>query len=534
VDSPTFEEVDSEGAVGPEEVLGALKRVMASDQFRTSRRSSAFLAFVVTETVAGRGSRLKERTVARYALERGPDFDPRTDAIVRVQAGRVRDSLVRYYDTAGAADPIRILLSPGSYEPTFVRHLLQVPLQREEKARSARGTEVAVVRFREIEPGAGPFSAVGVCESLVDALGQFPGLRVRGPIDATVDGTEPEQFIDVGTRLGVSYVVHGSLRVGHDRVRVTARMTDVSTGRVIWSQTFDRGADDFSGFLGEDDLVHHIVEIIAGYGGVLQREADVVGREDRWGEVFRATADFYRFVEDSAAGSHETALAGLHRALELEPDHPELLGMLSACHCVGAMLGYAPDRAEALGTARALARRAVALDDNSPRALMTLGLVSLAHGDQDEAREFARRAAGSWPQRPPTLFTAGVVTMVSGDWETGIGMMRDLMRSNPSQIGRLHIYLALDALLHDDDPTALVEANLVPAASPWGPFLRGLAHAGLGFQEAAARELGDAEAMMPGFVSEHLFAEPRFWDIAPVARDMLRRRAEALPVAADQ
>jgi hypothetical protein len=40
--------------------------------------------------------------------------------------------------------------------------------------------------------------------------------------------------------------------------------------------------------------------------------------------------------------------------------------------------------------------------------------------------------------------------------------------------------------------------------------------------------------MMPGFVSEHLFAEPRFWDIAPVARDMLRRRAEALPVAADQ
>ena len=520
-------------AVGPEEVLGALKRVMTSDAFRTSRRSTAFLAFVVTETVAGRGSRLKERTVARYALERGADFDPRTDAIVRVQAGRVRDSLARYYATAGAADTVRIQLSPGSYEPRFARYRpetrdlsLQVP-------RQGRGTEVAVVRFREIEPGSGPFSAVGVCESLVDALAAFPGLRVRGPIDATVDGTHPEQFTDLGTRVGASYVVHGSIRVGCDQVRVTVRMTDVVSGRVIWSETFDRRSDAFAGFLGEDDLVHQIVETIAGYGGVLQREASVPGREERWGEVFRATADFYRFVEGSDPGSRDAAVAALERSLHLEPDHPDLLGMLSACHCVGAMLGFTDDRAEALGSAEQLARRAVSLDGNSPRALMTLGLVSLARGDLDEARSFATRAAGSWPQRPPTMFSAGVVTMVAGDWAAGIEMLRELTRSNPSQIGRLHIYLALDALIDGDDPTALVEANLIPTASPWGPFLRGLAHAGLGFTEAAARGLGEADTALPGFVSERRFAEPRFWDIAPVAREMLLQRVDALPIVRD-
>jgi len=503
----TSEQVDGATAdaqrgdeVSAEEALGALQRVLASDPFRTSRRSTAFLAFVVTETVAGRGSRLKERTVARYALERGAEFDPRTDAIVRVQAGRVRDSLVRYYETAGASDAVRILLTPGSYEPSFVRHRPQVPPPRDEQPPRVRGTEVAVVRFREIDPGAGPFSAVGVSESLVDRLGQFPGLRVRGPVDASVDGRESDQFGDLGTRIGAAYVVHGSIRVGQDQVRVTVRMTDVATGRVIWSQTFDRGPDAFSGFLGEDHLVHQIVETIAGFGGVLQREIEVPGREERWGEVFRATADFYRFVEESTPETREVALAGLERALELEPDHPELLGMLSACHCVGAMLRFSPDPVEALAVAQQLARRAVALDGNSPRALITLGLVSLAHGDLDDAREFARRSAESWPQRPTTQFSAGVITLVAGEWDTGIAMLRGLTRSNPSQIGRLHIYLSLDALLRDDDPAALVEANLVPAASPWGPFLRGLAHAGLGFREAAARELGEAEAMLPGIV----------------------------------
>ena len=123
--------------------------------------------------------------------------------------------------------------------------------------------------------------------------------------------------------------------------------------------------------------------------------------------------------------------------------------------------------------------------------------------------------------------------MVAGDWDAGVEMLRELTRSNPSQIGRLHIYLALDALIDGDDPTALVVANLIPTASPWGPFLRGLAHAALGFPEAAARGLGEADTALPGFVTERRFAEQRFWDIAPVARELLLQRVDALPMMRD-
>lgn len=106
--------------VDPASVVVALKAVLDSDAFRPAWRARDFLAYVVTETLQGRGDQLSERTVARWALGRGPAFDGRNDSSVRVQARRVRQGLDDYY--AGAAnDEVRIVLPTGTYVPEFVR-----------------------------------------------------------------------------------------------------------------------------------------------------------------------------------------------------------------------------------------------------------------------------------------------------------------------------------------------------------------------------------------------------------------------------
>jgi hypothetical protein len=64
----------------PADVVEALGRVLSSRSFRRAPRARGFLAYVVTETLAGRGERLSERTVARGALKRGAGFDGRSDA----------------------------------------------------------------------------------------------------------------------------------------------------------------------------------------------------------------------------------------------------------------------------------------------------------------------------------------------------------------------------------------------------------------------------------------------------------------------
>jgi hypothetical protein len=101
------------------EIRSALERVVTSPNFRASPQLASFLRFVVEETLAGRADRLKGYSVAIGALGRNHTFDPRTNPIVRVEAGRLRQALERYYAGPGRDDKFVIALPRGSYIPTF-------------------------------------------------------------------------------------------------------------------------------------------------------------------------------------------------------------------------------------------------------------------------------------------------------------------------------------------------------------------------------------------------------------------------------
>lgn len=99
-------------------------RILASDAFAQSRRRQTFLSYIVDETLAGRGDRLKGYTVAIKVFDRGTSFDPALDPVVRIEAGRLRDKLSAYYAGDGASDPVRIDLPKGSYTPVIAfRHV---------------------------------------------------------------------------------------------------------------------------------------------------------------------------------------------------------------------------------------------------------------------------------------------------------------------------------------------------------------------------------------------------------------------------
>jgi hypothetical protein len=96
-----------------------LARVLASQEFRTSKRSQEFLRYVVENTLAGRTDTLKERTIGIDVFARPASYDPADDATVRVKAGEVRKRLDRYYGSEGRVDPLHIELPAGTYIPEF-------------------------------------------------------------------------------------------------------------------------------------------------------------------------------------------------------------------------------------------------------------------------------------------------------------------------------------------------------------------------------------------------------------------------------
>ena len=94
-----------------------LDRILKSGPFLHAPRRQRFLEYIVNETLAGRGERLKGYSIAQEVFDRSDAFDPNVDPIVRVEAARVRDKLREYYEADGRSDPIRIDLPKGSYTP---------------------------------------------------------------------------------------------------------------------------------------------------------------------------------------------------------------------------------------------------------------------------------------------------------------------------------------------------------------------------------------------------------------------------------
>ena len=102
-----------------QDIRAALGRVIANPVLAKSPQLAHFLIFIVEETLAGRGDRLKAYTIATDGLGRDANFDPQADPIVRVEAGRLRRALEQYYATDGRDDPVVIEMPLGHYGPTF-------------------------------------------------------------------------------------------------------------------------------------------------------------------------------------------------------------------------------------------------------------------------------------------------------------------------------------------------------------------------------------------------------------------------------
>jgi TolB-like protein len=507
----------------PVEVVAALRRILDSEELRTAPRSRDFLAYVVTETLAGRGHRLKERTVARYSLGRTKDFDSVTDAAARVQANRLRASMERYYAGTGAAESLVIDLPKGSYVPTFT-HRSITPTPDEANTLEPG---LVVVQFADL-PSAGEDEpmAVALTESLINALSMFPGVRVIGPavsergVGVRVDAQAAARALDA------QYVLTGAVRTTATAVRVMIRLSDGETGEVLWSDLSDQERSQVTGFHDEDDLVWRIAGTVGDFRGVVLRDTTVRRAGTRLPAAHAATLSYYRYLDSGTRQDTETAARALGVAVDLDPENVVLLSMLGSMEYVMAIMGWAPDRDAALADAQRWARTALSLQPGHAQAWTALAGVAFARGHTDQCRADASRAVQLSPSHPSILYASGVLLALSGALDTGLACIRESNRLNPYHPGYQHVYLALDRLMAGDHTGMLAEASLLTHPEDfWSPFVRFLAFAGLGDDDRARQELDDALVLEPTLLDdEAAFINEEIHDVPREIRTTIRER----------
>jgi TolB-like protein len=88
-----------------------------------------------------------------------------------------------------------------------------------------------------------PF-ADGMTEELIDKLSRVPDLRVPSPTSSFYFKGKKLTVSEIATKLGVTYVLDGSVRKSGARLRVAARLIRADNGYVIWSESYDRPFED--------------------------------------------------------------------------------------------------------------------------------------------------------------------------------------------------------------------------------------------------------------------------------------------------
>jgi hypothetical protein len=109
---------------GPSSERAAVDALLASRVFSRAPNLARILSYICSKVLEGAGDQITEYGIARDALGRPMNFDPGTDAIVRVEMHRLRKRLEDYYSTEGTRDPVQIALPHGSYAPLFLTQSL--------------------------------------------------------------------------------------------------------------------------------------------------------------------------------------------------------------------------------------------------------------------------------------------------------------------------------------------------------------------------------------------------------------------------
>ncbi|AZO74131.1 MULTISPECIES: hypothetical protein [unclassified Mesorhizobium] len=129
-------------------VRETLERLLASETFGRSERARRLLRYLVEREQAGEGDRLKGLSIAMDVFGKDGDFDASTDAVVRVQAGRLRELLEHYFANEGIAEPVRIAIPRGGYVPSYELNAIRLPAE----AQSADGGKAAPPSAERFEP----------------------------------------------------------------------------------------------------------------------------------------------------------------------------------------------------------------------------------------------------------------------------------------------------------------------------------------------------------------------------------------------
>ena len=287
---------------------------------------------------------------------------------------------------------------------------------------------IAVLPFTNMtdDPAQDYFSD-GISEDIITALSKLRWFFVIARNSSFIYKGKAVHLKQIADELGVAYVVEGSVRKVGERVRITAQLNDVTTGSHIWAERYDRDLADV--FAVQDEITEAIVAAIEPQ---LYAAENFRGRRklpdsmDAWDLVMRALSHYWRVTRQD----NVVAQALLEKAIAIDPNYGQALGVLATSHTFSAHMGW-EDMAMAMPIAERAAAAAILADSEDPWAHLALGNVYLfARRFDDSLAEF-ESALRLNPNFSQAQGYYGLALSYCGRWQEAAAAAQRALRLSP-------------------------------------------------------------------------------------------------------
>jgi len=383
----------------------------------------------------------------------------------------------------------------------------------------ASSVSIAVLPFSDMSPAKDQeYLCEGMAEEIMHALVRIEGIRVASRMSAFRARRDGGDLPSVARALSVGHVLEGSVRTSGSRLRVTAQLTEASSGYQLWSERFDREAADV--FAVQDEIAAGVVDAVKTRlaPGV---HAVTVRPQARNLEAYRRYLEgrHLRGIED-----HAGALRAFEEAVRLDPSLAPAWTGLAEITVLSAHFSILPAR-EACASARQALATAEKLQGESAEGRHVEAFAAYIERRWDVMDAAWRRALELEPRHVLALGSYGITLCARGKPDEGLALFERARKADPlasfpytlTSWGLLLVGKPQEALRYaeealgfeKDDASALVAESMASVAL--GRFEKGIAAAeqgvaishrgpafvgGLGWALATAGRIGEARALL--------------------------------------
>jgi len=467
---------------------------------RAERERLADLAVRVLEHLTTSADDAADDAVrlGRQLLARDPLREPVYRALMRLMVRRgERVEALKLYATCRDVLRRELDVAPDIATEDLYRDILTArPVESWHRAQPAGSSDrpsVAVLPFSNLG-GDAELSRYceGATEDTITGLGRF---RVLFVIDRQSSVAVAEQTADVaeiGRRLGVTYLVQGSLQRLGECVRITVRLVDARSRAQLWADTFDL---PFAQILAIPDKVTG--PIVSRLHDRIERSVVEQCRRKPALAAYECVLRGVKHLRGYEADDNKRAVELFQQAIDLDPDYALARAYRAFADVV--LHGYADAPDAVLAAALSLAQTAVQMDDDDARCHWLLGMIYGFSGNLKGEQRHYERALVLNPNDANAMATSGVVLAAVGRAEEGIARIREAMRLNPyhSEWYWMDLGIALYAARRYADAIEAFGHRTQPGA--WTLCRIAACHAQIGQLEEARAAAAEALRQQPDF-----------------------------------